>query len=83
MQMTTKTKLNEKGKHVDTFTREASDRNNDCDAHAQLRLACKNGTHDTHETKTKMKRNRSPAYGGGRPERSNSREPPVDHAVID
>ncbi len=41
-----------------------SDKNNDLYAPTQLRLARTHGTHDTHETKTKTKRSRSPGYGG-------------------
>ena len=45
-------------------------------APTQLRLARTHGTHDTHETKTKTKRSRSPGYGG-RINRSNSLKPPM------
>ena len=45
-------------------------------APTQLRLARTHGTHDTHETKTKTKRSRSPGYGG-RINRSNSPKPPI------
>ena len=45
-------------------------------APTQLRLARTHGTHDTHETKTKTKRSRSPGYGG-RINRSNSPKPPT------
>ena len=41
-----------------------SDKDNDRHAPTQLRLARTHGTHDTHETKTKTKRSRSPGYGG-------------------
>ena len=51
-----------------------SDRNITRHAPTQLRLARTHGTHDTHETKTKTKRSRSPGYGG-RINRSNSPKP--------
>ena len=41
-----------------------SDKDNGLHAPTQLRLARTHGTHDTHETKTKTKRSRSPGYGG-------------------
>ena len=41
-----------------------SDRNITRHAPTQLRLARTHGTHDTHETKTKTKRSRSPGHGG-------------------
>ena len=41
-----------------------SDRNITRHAPTQLRLARTHGTHDTHETKTKTKRSRSPGYRG-------------------
>ena len=41
-----------------------SDKNITRHAPTQLRLARTHGTHDTHETKTKTKRSRSPGYGG-------------------
>ena len=48
-----------------------SDKDNGLHAPTQLRLARTHGTHDTHETKTKTKRSRSPGYGG-RTSRTNS-----------
>ena len=54
-----------------------SDRNITRHAPTQLRLARTHGTHDTHETKTKTKRSRSPGYGG-RINRSNSPKPPIN-----
>ena len=53
-----------------------SDRNITRHAPTQLRLARTHGTHDTHETKTKTKRSRSPGYGG-RINCSNSPNPPM------
>ena len=53
-----------------------SDKNITRHAPTQLRLARTHGTHDTHETKTKTKRSRSPGYGG-RINRSNSLKPPI------
>ena len=41
-----------------------SDKNITRHAPTPLRLARTHGTHDTHETKTKTKRSRSPGYGG-------------------
>ena len=48
----------------------------------QLRLARTHGTHDTHETKTKTKRSRSPGYRG-RINRSNSPKPPIYIYIYD
>ena len=50
-----------------------SDKDNGLYALTQLRLA---RTHDTHETRTKTKRSRSPGYGG-RTSRTNSPKPPI------
>ena len=78
MQITAKTKRKAARKHNTRILSPGrpSDRNITRHAPTQLRLARTHGTHDTHETKTKTKRSRSPGYGG-RINRSNSPKPPT------
>ena len=76
IQITTKIKLKAAQNTWILSSRRPSDKDNDGHAPTQLRLARKHGTHDTHETKTKTIRSRSPGYGG-RTSCSNSPKPPT------
>ena len=50
---------------MDTRSGRPSEKKNDRHASTQLRLTCTHGAHDTHETKTKTKRNQFLYYKGG------------------
>ena len=77
MRLCTRDKQKDDQTHVDTRAQgKSSDKDNGIHAPTQLRLARTNGPHDTHETKTKTKRNRSHGYKG-RTSRTNSPKPPL------